>query len=288
MNRHDSYQQPEATANDANADQWQIDLPEQDTGKVGNDSDAGGANDGKNANDTNHTSDQGETVEVRVIKGDRDEPNNDEPGQVEQGSQAGQTVQTDADESQYSTNVDPEERSGRAVQAGAETQPKKKGIIELLGSSPLGVMAQTALDSVRQFRAEKQINKQASLVRSILNTPFNAAGYSKQEVLEQQRRHAQFNQLVEGGELDLSNKRVLQTYIHKMRTGPVMSDETVELDSKFISKMLREGKSTYLTRRWPKSFWILVETIITSILVYERHLSWVSLTYPMRISSAIS
>ena len=111
MNRHNGYQQPEATANDANADQWQIDLPEQDTGKVGNDSDAGGVNDGKNANDTNHTSDQGETVEVRVIKGDRGEPN-DRPGQVEQGSQAGQTVRTGAEESQYSTNnVD----SGRGV-----------------------------------------------------------------------------------------------------------------------------------------------------------------------------
>lgn len=112
MNRHNSYQQPEVTANDANAKQWQSDLSEQDTGRVSNDSDAGGVNGGKNANDTNRTSDQGETVGVRVIKGDRDEPNNDEPGQVEQGGQAGQTVRTDADESQYSTNVDPEERSG--------------------------------------------------------------------------------------------------------------------------------------------------------------------------------
>ena len=84
MNRQNSYQQLEATANDANAKQWQVDLPEQDTGKVGNDSDTGGVNGGKNTNDTNHTSDQGETVEVRVIKGDRDEPN-DRSGQVEQG-----------------------------------------------------------------------------------------------------------------------------------------------------------------------------------------------------------
>ena len=50
MNRHDSYQQPEATADNANAGQWQIDLPEQDTGKVGNDSDAGEVNGGKNIN----------------------------------------------------------------------------------------------------------------------------------------------------------------------------------------------------------------------------------------------
>ena len=116
MNRHNSHQQPETTPNNANARQWQIDLPKQDTGKVGNDSDAGGVNGNKNDNDIDRTSDQGETVEVRVIKDDRDEPNNDEPGQVEQGGQAGQAVQTDADESQYSTNVGPEERSGRAVQ----------------------------------------------------------------------------------------------------------------------------------------------------------------------------
>lgn len=138
MNRHNSYQQPEVTANDANAKQWQSNLSEQDTGRVGNDNDAGGANGDKNANNTNRTSDQGETVEVRVIKDNQDEPNNDEPGQVEQGGQAGQTVRTDTDESQYSTNVDPEERSGRVAQAGAEIQTKKRGIIELLGSGPLG------------------------------------------------------------------------------------------------------------------------------------------------------
>lgn len=50
MNRHDSYQQPEATADNANAKQWQVDLAERDTGKVGNDSDAGEANGDNNIN----------------------------------------------------------------------------------------------------------------------------------------------------------------------------------------------------------------------------------------------
>ena len=184
MNRHNSYQQPEATANNANAKQWQVDMAERDTGKVGNDSDAGGTNGGESTNDANHTSDQGETVEVRVIKGDRDEPN-DRPGQVEQGSQAGQTVRTGAEDPQYSTNnVDPG-GGGRAVQTGAETQPKKKGIIELLGSSPLGVMAQTALDSVRQLRAKKQEYKQVGLIELTLGAPSSAINHSKQEALEQ-------------------------------------------------------------------------------------------------------
>ena len=254
MNRHNSHQQPEVTANDANADQWQINLPEQDTDKVGNDSDAGGVNDGKNTNDTNRTSDQGETVEVRVIKGDRDEPNNGEPGQVEQGGQAGQTVRTDTDESQYSTNVDPEERSGRVAQAGAEMQPKKRGMIELLGSSPLGVMAQTALNSVRQLRAKKQEYKQVRLIIHTLNMPSSAINHSRQEMLEQQREYAQLNQLVEDGELDLSNKRVLQTYMDKMRRRTVISDETAESDSKFISKMLREGKINLSDPEMAKEF----------------------------------
>ncbi len=253
MNRHDSYQQPEATANDANAKQWQVDLPEQDTGKVGNDSDAGGVNGGKNTNDTNHTSDQGETVEVRVIKGDRDEPN-DRPGQVEQGSQAGQTVRTGAENPQYSTDIEPGERTGQAVQTSTETQPKKKGIIELLGSSPLGVMAQTALDSVRQLRAKKQEYKQVGLIRRTLNMPSSAINHSKQEALEQQRKHDQLNQLVEDGELDLSNKRVLQTYMDKMRMRTVISDETAESDSKFISKMLREGKINLSDPEMAKEF----------------------------------
>lgn len=50
MNRHDSYQQPEATADNTNAKQWQVDLAERDTGKVGNDSDAGEANGDNNIN----------------------------------------------------------------------------------------------------------------------------------------------------------------------------------------------------------------------------------------------
>ncbi len=251
MNRHDSYQQPEATAN--NAKQWQVDLAERDTGKVGNDSDAGGANGDKNANDTNRTSDQGEIVEVRVIKGDRDEPNNDEPGQVEQGSQAGQTVWTGADESQYSTNVDSEERSGRVVQAGAEIQPKKRGIIELLGSSPLGVMAQTALDSVRRFRTEKQAGKQRWLINNTSCTALGTIKYcSKEEILKQQQGHAQLNQLVEDGKLDLSNESVLRFYMDEVRLA--ISDETAEADSKFISKMLREGKINLSDPEMAKEF----------------------------------
>ena len=231
MNEHDNYrQQPETTPNNANARQWQIDLPKQDTGKVGNDSDVGGANDSKNANDTNLTSDQGEAVEVRVIKDSQDE-SDDRPGQVEQGGQA-----------------------GRAVRVSTETQPKKRGIIELLGSSPLGAMAQTALDSVRQLRIKKQEYKQAWLIRRILNMPSSAVDHSKQEALEQQRKHAQLNQLVEDGELDLSNKRVLQTYMDKMRTRTVISDETAESDSKFISKMLREGKINLSDLEMAKEF----------------------------------
>ncbi len=253
MNRHNSHQQPEATADNANARQWQVDLSEQDTGKVGNDSDTGGVNGGKNTNDTNHTSDQGETVEVRVIKGDRDEPN-DRPGQVEQGGQAGQTVRTGAENPQYSTDIDPGERSGQAVQTGAETQPKKRGIIELLGSSPLGVMAQTALNSVRQLRAKKQEYKQVRLIIHTLNMPSSAINHSRQEMLEQQREYAQLNQLVEDGELDLSNKRVLQTYMDKMRRRTVISDETAESDSKFISKMLREGKINLSDLEMAKEF----------------------------------
>lgn len=252
MNRHNSHQQPEATANDANADQWQVDLPEQGASKVGNYGNASDVNGGKNANDTNRTSDQGETVEVRVIKGDRDEPSNDEPGQVEQGSQAGQTVQTDT-EAQYGI-VDPEERTGRAVRTGAEAQPKKRGIIELLGSSPLGAMAQTALDSVRQLRAKKQEYKQVRLIIHTLNMPSSAINHSRQEMLEQQREYAQLNRLVEDGELDLSNERVLQTYMDKMRRRTVISDETAESDSKFISKLLREGKINLSDPEMAKEF----------------------------------
>ena len=251
MNRHDSYQQPEATADNTNAKQWQVDLAEQDTGKVGNDSDVGGVNDGKNANDIDRTSDQGETVEVRVIKGDRDEPS-DRSSRVEQGGQDDQTAQTDTD-MPHSTNVDPEEWSGRAVQTSTETQPKKGGIIELLGSSPLGVMAQTALDSVRRFRTERQAGKQRWLIYNTSCTALGTIKYcSKEEILKQQQGHAQLNQLVEDGKLDLSNESVLRFYMNEVRLA--ISDETAEADSKFISKMLREGKINLSDPEMAKEF----------------------------------
>ena len=226
MNRHNSYQQPEVTANDANAKQWQSDVPEQDTGRVGNDSDAGGANGDRNVNDTNRTSDQGETVEVRVIKGDRDEPN-DRPGQVEQGGRAGQTVRTDADESQYSTNVDPEERSGRAVQTGTEAQPKKRGIIELLGSSPLGVMAQTALDSVRHSVHEIQVDRQIKLIDKT----------AQDRSTEEQERCSQLNRLVDEDRVKLQDGRVLKEYLS--RVSYLDKDGS---NTNFINKLIQENK----------------------------------------------
>ena len=227
MNRHNSYQRPEVTANDANAKQWQSNLSEQDTGRVGNDNDAGGANGDKNANDTNRTSDQGETVEVRVIKGDRDEPNNGEPGQVEQGGQAGQTVRTDTDESQYSTNVDPEERSGRVAQAGAEMQPKKRGMIELLGSSPLGVMAQTALDSVRHSVHEIQVDRQIKLIDKT----------AQDRSTEEQERCSQLNRLVDEGRVKLQDGRVLKEYLS--RVSYLDKDGS---NTNFINKLIQENK----------------------------------------------
>ena len=203
MNRHNSHQQPEATANDANAKQWQVDLPEQDTGKVGNDSDVGGANDSKNANDTNLTSDQGEAVEVRVIKDSQDE-SDDRPGQVEQGGQA-----------------------GRAVRVSTETQPKKRGIIELLGSSPLGVMAQTALDSVRHSVHEIQVDRQIKLIDKT----------AQDRSTEEQERCSQLNRLVDEGRVKLQDGRVLKEYLS--RVSYLDKDGS---NTNFINKLIQENK----------------------------------------------
>ncbi len=227
MNRHNSHQQPEVTANDANAKQWQSDVPEQGASKVDNYGNASDVNGDKNANDTNRTSDQGETVEVRVIKGDRDEPNNGEPGQVEQGGQAGQTVRTDTDESQYSTNVDPEERSGRTVQTGTEAQPKKRGIIELLGSSPLGAMAQTALDSVRHSVHEIQVDRQIKLIDKT----------AQDRSTEEQERCSQLNRLVDEDRVKLQDGRVLKEYLS--RVSYLDKDGS---NTNFINKLIQENK----------------------------------------------
>ena len=251
MDRHNSYQQPEATADNANAKQWQVDLPEQDTGKVGNDSDAGGTNGGESTNDANHTSDQGETVEVRVIKDSQDE-SNDRPGQVEQGSQAGQTVRTDADESQYSTNVDPEEWSGRVVQAGAETQPKKRGIIELLGSSPLGIMAQTALDSVRHSVHEIQVDRQIKLIDK---TAWDGS-------TEEQERYNQLNRLVDEDRVKLRDGRVLKEYLSQVNYLDKGGSNT-----NFINKLIQENKVD-LSR--PDVREVYLKVALSTELDYER------------------
>ena len=200
MNRHNGYQQPEATANDANADQWQIDLPEQDTGKVGNDSDAGGVNGGKDANDTNHTSDQGETVEVRVIKGDRDEPN-DRPGQVEQGGQDNQTAQADA-EMPHSTNVDPGEWSSQTVRTGAGVQPTGIETVKQIDSeSALDV----AVDAIESSARERQVERQLGLISEIMDD----------QEASKRDKHIRLDQLVENDEINLRDGKVLDQYLRQ-------------------------------------------------------------------------
>ena len=229
MNRHNSYQQPEATANNANAKQWQIDVPEQGAGKVGNYGNASDVNGGKNANDINHTSDQGETVEVRVIKGGRDEPNNDEPGQVEQGGQAGQAVQTDT-----------------------EAQPRKRGIIELLGSSPLGVMAQTALDSVRHSVHEIQVDRQIKLIDK---TALDGS-------TEEQERYNQLNRLVDEDRVKLRDGRVLKEYLSQVNYLDKDGSNT-----NFINKLIQENKVD-LSR--PDVREVYLKVALSTELDYER------------------
>jgi len=251
MNRHDSYQQPEATADNANAKQWQVDLSERDAGEVGNDSDAGGVNGGKNANDINHISDQGETVEVRVIKDDRDEPNNDEPGQVEQGGQDNQTAQADA-EMPHSTNVDPGGRNGRAVKTSTEAQPKKRGIIELLGSSPLGVMAQTALDSVRHSVHEIQVDRQIKLIDKT----------ARDRSTEEQERCNQLTRLVDEDRVKLRDGRVLKEYLSQVNYLDKDGSNT-----NFINKLIQENKVD-LSR--PDVREVYLKVALSTELDYER------------------
>ena len=201
MNRHDSYQQPETTANDANADQWQIDVSERDTGKVGNDSDAGGVNGGKNTNDTNHTSDQGEIVEVRVIKDSQDK-SNDRPGQVEQGGRAGQTVRTGAENPQYSTDIELGERTGQAVQAGAEIQPAEIETVKQINSeSALDV----AIDAIESSARERQVERQLGLISEIMDD----------QEASKRDKHIRLDQLVENDEINLRNGKVLDQYLHQ-------------------------------------------------------------------------
>ena len=201
MNRHDSYQQPETTANDANADQWQIDLPEQGASKVGNYGNASAVNGGKNANDTNRTSDQGETVEVRVIKDNQDEPN-DWSSRVEQGSQAGQTVRTGAEDPQYSTDIELKERSSRAVQTGAEVQPTE---IEMVKQIDFESALDVAIDAIESSARERQAERQLGLISEIMDD----------QEASKRDKHIRLDQLVENDEINLRNGKVLDQYLRQ-------------------------------------------------------------------------
>ena len=229
MNRHNSHQQPEATANNANAKQWQIDVPEQGASKVGNYGNASDVNGGKNANDINHASDQGETIKVQVIKDNRDEPNNDEPGQVEQGSQAGRAVRTDA-----------------------EAQPRKRRIIELLGSSPLGVMAQTALDSVRHSVHEIQVDRQIKLIDKT----------ARDRSTEEQERCNQLTRLVDEDRVKLRDGRVLKEYLSQVNYLDKDGSNT-----NFINKLIQENKVD-LSR--PDVREVYLKVALSTELDYER------------------
>ena len=178
MNRHNSHQQPETTANDANADQWQIDVPEQGASKVDNYGNASDVNGGKNANDINHTSDLGETIKVRVIKGDRDEPN-DRSSRVEQGSQAGQTVW-----------------------ASAEAQPT--GIEMVKQISPESVL-DIAVDAIESSAREKQVERQLGLISEIMDD----------QEASKRDKHIRLDQLVENDEINLRDGKVLDQYLRQ-------------------------------------------------------------------------
>ncbi len=121
MNRHDSYQQPEATANDANADQWQ----------------------------------------------------------VEQGSQASQTVW-----------------------ASAEVQPTGIETVKQIDSeSALDV----AVDAIESSARERQVERQLGLISEIMDD----------QEANKRDKHIRLDQLVENDEINLRDGRVLDQYLRQ-------------------------------------------------------------------------
>ena len=121
MNRHDSYQQPEATADNANADQWQ----------------------------------------------------------VEQGSQASQTVW-----------------------ASAEAQPT--GIEMVKQISPESVL-DIAIDAIESSAREKQVERQLGLISEIMDD----------QEASKRDKHIRLDQLVENDEINLRDGKVLDQYLRQ-------------------------------------------------------------------------
>ena len=121
MNRHDSHQQPEATANNANADQWQ----------------------------------------------------------VEQGSQANQTVW-----------------------ASAEAQPT--GIETVKQINPESVL-DIAVDAIESSARERQVERQLGLISEIMDD----------QEASKRDKHIRLDQLVENDEINLRNGKVLDQYLRQ-------------------------------------------------------------------------
>ncbi len=121
MNRHDSYQQPEAIANNANADQWQ----------------------------------------------------------VEQGSQASQTVRT-----------------------GAEVQPTE---IEIVKQIDFESALDVAIDAIESSAREKQVERQLGLISEIMDD----------QEASKRDKHIRLDQLVENDEINLRDGKVLDQYLRQ-------------------------------------------------------------------------
>ena len=112
----------------------------------------------------------------------------------------------------------------------------------LVHSEPFIVAVDAVKSFVNDLRAKNRTRQQLGVVSAVAPRPiFPKITLSSEKAQQkQQEDHAKLNQLVDSGDLDLSNDRVLRAYLRTIRSAK--DSATVRGDSAAIANHLRNGK----------------------------------------------
>ena len=137
---------------------------------------------------------------------------------------------------------DREHGGANANQWQIDRSSKAESPWSLVYSEPFIVAVDAVKSFVNDLRAKNRTRQQLGVVSAVAPRPiFPKITLSSEKAQQkQQEDHAKLNQLVDSGDLDLSNDRVLRAYLRTIRSAK--DSATVRGDSAAIANHLRNGK----------------------------------------------
>ena len=137
---------------------------------------------------------------------------------------------------------DREHGGANANQWQIDRSSKAESPWSLVHSEPFIVAVDAVKSFVNDLRAKNRTRQQLGVVSTVAPRPiFPKITLSSEKAQQkQQEDHAKLNRLVDSGDLDLSNDRVLRAYLRTIRSAK--DPATVRGDSAAIANHLRNGK----------------------------------------------